>query len=90
VLDFWGGEGFGKDVGYHVFSRAVNEADFPFFDDPMDEMKTDVDMFRASVILVFFRKRDCRLIVREQRSGWQSFAESLEDKRAKPRASFAA
>ena len=32
-------------------------------DDPSDKVKPNVDMFRASVILVFLCKCDCRLVV---------------------------
>jgi hypothetical protein len=52
------GKGFGESVGNHVIGRAVNEVQRAIFNDPSDEMETNIDVFGPGVVLVVFRKGD--------------------------------
>ena len=51
-------EGLGECVSYHVIGRAVNDVHFAFRDDPADEVKTDIDVFRSGVVLVILGECD--------------------------------
>ena len=44
-----------KRVRDHVLRRAVNETDRTVVDDPANEVITDVDVLRASMVLMFAR-----------------------------------
>src|ERR1700678_1925634 len=59
VLDFGGDQSFCKDIGHHFFGGAVNESNLPLFNDPTDEMEAYIDVFRSSMVLVFFGECDC-------------------------------
>jgi hypothetical protein len=63
VFDFQRGKGLGQGVGYHIFSGAINDAEFSFFYDLTNKMETDVDVFGASLVLVFLCQCDGRLVV---------------------------
>ena len=51
-------EGFGECVGCHIFSRAVNKLNEPFFDDISNKMIPDINMLCASMIQAVLGKCD--------------------------------
>ena len=53
--------------------------DFAVFDDPVNKMELNVNVFGAWVVLVIFCKCDCRLVVREQGSGLSERTENLHN-----------
>ena len=63
MLDFCGGERFGKRVSDHVSCGAIDKPEGPLFDNPANEMIADVNMFGPGVILVILRESNHRLIV---------------------------
>jgi hypothetical protein len=65
MFNFGRGKGFGKGIGYHFIDRAINEAKGTTFDNPMDEMEADINVFSAGMELVILGKGNCRLIVRK-------------------------
>jgi hypothetical protein len=83
MFDFHGNQSFRKDVGYHFFSRTVNKPYFTIFNDPLNEMETDVDVFCASMVLVFLSKGNSGLIVREKGSRIECNTEDLQNELAK-------
>ncbi len=76
------GERLGEDVGDHVLGRAIDEPDGSVFDNPANEMESDVDVFAARVILVILRERNGRLVVGEEGGGVKRGPEDLGDEGA--------
>src|SRR5260221_9236650 len=78
------GKGFRECIRHHLVGRAIDKSNLSLFNDPTDKMITDVDVFRASVILMLLCERDCRLIVREKCSCRQRSSKELKDEGTKP------
>jgi len=66
VLDLSGWKGFGECVGDHVICRAVDKPNGTVFDDVVNKVKLDVDVFGMSVVLVVFGKCDGGLVVQKK------------------------
>jgi len=77
MLDFRRWKGFGKCVGDHVISRAVNKSNRTVFDDVSNKMKSDVDVFGTSVVLVVFGECNGGLVVRKEGGGVKLAREEL-------------
>jgi len=56
MFDFCRGKRFGERVGNHVSRGTVHQLEGPLFDDPVNEMIADVDMFGLWVILMVLRE----------------------------------
>ena len=69
MLDFEGRERLRECVGDHIRGRAVDELNGAILADPTEEMETNVDVFRACVVLVVSRKSDRGLVVGKQSRG---------------------
>ena len=54
VLDFGRWQSFGKGVGHHVIGWAINQMEMTVFDNIANEVKTDVNILGASMILMVF------------------------------------
>ena len=54
VLDLWGWECLCKCIGNHFFDWAIDKPKRAVFNDPANEMKSDINMFGSSVILMIF------------------------------------
>ena len=54
MLDFCRRKCLCKYVSYHIFSGAINQLYFPFFNDLLNKMVSDVNMFGLGMILVVF------------------------------------
>ena len=63
VLDFHGGERFGKCISNHVSCGTVDQLEQPFFNDPLNEMIADINVFGPGVVLMVLRESNHRLIV---------------------------
>ena len=63
MLDFRRWKGLGKGIGDHVICRAVNKPNRAIFDDVVDEMKANVNVLGASVVLVILHECDGGLVV---------------------------
>ena len=50
----------------HVVGRTVNEPNRTLFNNPVDEMEPDVDVFGMGMILVILQEHNGRLIVGEK------------------------
>ena len=46
VLDLHRGQRLGERVSPHFLCGAINQVNFPIFNDPSNEMEVNVDMFR--------------------------------------------
>ena len=66
MLHLRGRKGFRQGVGNHVVGWAINEVQGAVLDHPPYEVVADVDMFRASVVLVILCERDGGLIIGEE------------------------
>ena len=42
VLDFQRGERLGESISDHISSRAIDKSNFSIFDNPVDEVETDM------------------------------------------------
>src|ERR1700720_756407 len=56
MLDLRGGQCLSKAISNHVGSQTKNELKNSFFDNPADEMETDVDVFSTCMVLMVLRK----------------------------------
>ena len=84
VLDLCRGQHFGERVGEHLIGWAINDLEGTLFDDPADEVESDVNMFGAGMVLVVFGKFDSRLVVTKE-NGWREVDfEELGDKGMEP------
>jgi hypothetical protein len=52
-------EGFGKSVGSHFISRAINEFYVTLFDDIANKMIPDVNMLGVCMVVVILSEHDC-------------------------------
>ena len=59
-------EHFGEDISRHVVGWAVYHIDSPARDDLLDEMKANVDVLCARVIVIVRREFECCLVITEQ------------------------
>ena len=69
VFDFRQGKRLGEGVGDHVFCRAEYESNFAVVDYPTEEVKMNVDVFHARVVLMVFSECNGGLIVGKEGDG---------------------
>ena len=66
MFDFHRWERLRECVGHHFVGRAINEPNFPIFNDPTNKMETNVDVFGMGMVLMLLRERNRGLIVGKQ------------------------
>ena len=54
VFDLRGGQRFGERIGEHLIGWAINDLEGTLFDNPADEVESDVNVFSVCVVLVVF------------------------------------
>ena len=69
MLDLWRRECLGKSIGNHNICWAVDKSYFAVVNDPVDEVKVDVDVLGVGMVLVVFGEHDHRLIVGKESGG---------------------
>ena len=69
MLHFRQGKHLGENIGDHVISGAIYEAQSALLHHPTDPMVAHVDVLHARVILVVVREHDRGLIVGEKGDG---------------------
>ena len=52
MLDLEGSEHFGEHVGNHIFGWAIHKLNAAILDDPVDEVKANIDVLGASMVTV--------------------------------------
>ena len=85
MLDLSRWEGFHECVSNHVIGRAVNKLNRAIFDDVFNEVKVDVNVFGASMVLVIFGEGHGRLIVRKKGGRVEFAREDLCEEGTKPK-----
>ena len=82
VLDFCRGECFGKHVSNHVSCGTVDQLERPFFNDLLNEMIVDVNVFGLGVVLMVLCESNRRLIVRKEHCGTLNRGEDIAQETA--------
>ena len=66
ILDLHRQKSLGKHVCDHIISRAIDELNRAIFNDIVNEMKVDADVFGVSMILMIICECDGGLIVQKE------------------------
>ena len=63
MLELCSCQWFGHGVGYDVFSRAILQSDFLFFNALADEMMRNIYVFGSLMVCQIIHKCDCQFVV---------------------------
>jgi hypothetical protein len=84
MFDFGRRQCFCESISNHVFGGTVNEMKWALFNDPMNEVKSDVNVLGMSMVLMVLSEGDRQLIVQKKCGGVEVDRKKLCDEQTQP------